>query len=232
MIRAASTALRSLALLTSLIATVVAAGDVRARDTLTIGITQYPASMNPSISTMLVASYVLAATQRTLTIDGLDWKPMCVLCEELPTLENGLAETFPSTDRDGAPSTGVRKTYTLKEGLSWADGTPVTVDDVIFGWEVGKHPEAGVATQKAYQDILEIEKVDDRTFTIVDREIDFKYASMGDFEFFQPISSVRSLKWTRRSTATARSTRPTRRTRVCGMGRIGWPRLRLERRKP
>jgi len=157
-------------------------GGAQARDVLTIGINQYPHSLNPSISSMLVASYVHGATQRTLTTEGLDWKPECVLCVALPTLDNGGAETFPSTTQEGEPTTGVRKTYQLKEGLFWADGTPLTVDDVIFGWEVGRHPESGVAIQKAYKDITDIEVIDDRTFTIVDREIDFRYPSMGDFQ--------------------------------------------------
>ena len=152
------------------------------REVLTIGINQYPANLNPSIGSMLVASYVMGAAHRQITIDGPDWKPQCQTCTGLPTLENGLAETFPSTNRDGDPATGVRNTYTFKNDLFWGDGTPVTTDDVVFAWEVGKHPDSGVSTQTSYQDVLDIIVTDAKTFTIVDREIDFKYPSMGDFQ--------------------------------------------------
>jgi peptide/nickel transport system substrate-binding protein len=161
---------------------IVTASEARAREVLTIGINQYPANLNPSIGSMLVASYVMGMAHRQITIDGPDWKPQCQTCTGLPTIENGLAETFESTNRDGAPSLGVRKTYTLRDDLFWGDGTPVTTDDVVFAWEVGKHPDSGVATQISYQDVIDIEVADTKTFTIVDREIDFKYPSMGDFQ--------------------------------------------------
>lgn len=152
-----------------------------ARDTLTIGVSQYPSTLNPMIDSMLAKSYVLAATQRQLTIDGPDWKPVCQLCVKLPSIEDGDAEPFDSQTEDGEPVTGVRKTYEIRDDAFWGDGTPVTTDDVLFAWEIGKHPESGVATMKAYQDILDIEVHGPKRFTVVDRKLTYKYQSMGDF---------------------------------------------------
>ena len=71
--------------------TLVAAPAV-ARDTITIGITQFPATFHPSINSMLAKSYVLHMALRPLTAFDQDWKLICLLCTTLPTMENGLAE--------------------------------------------------------------------------------------------------------------------------------------------
>lgn len=152
-----------------------------ARDTLTIGVSQYPSTLNPMIDSMLAKSYVLAATQRQLTIEGHDWETVCQLCVKLPSIEDGDAEPFDSQTEEGEPVTGVRKTYEIRADAFWGDGTPVTTDDVLFAWEVGKHPESGVATVKAYQDVLDIEVHGPKRFTMVERKLTYKYRSMGDF---------------------------------------------------
>lgn len=154
---------------------------VAARDTLTIGITQYPATLNPMVDSMLAKSYVLGATQRQLTIEGHDWTPVCQLCVKLPSLEDGDAERFPSQTEAGEPVDGVRKTYTLRDDAFWGDGTPVTTDDVLFAWQVGRHPDTGVANFRGYRDVLDIQVHGPKRFTVVERKLDYRYRSMGDF---------------------------------------------------
>ena len=56
---------------------------------LPIGITQYPSTLHPAIDAMLAKSYVLGLSQRPFVVFDKDWKPACILCEELPTFENG-----------------------------------------------------------------------------------------------------------------------------------------------
>ena len=60
-----------------------------AKDDLVIGITQFPATFNPNIDSMAAKSYVLGMAQRPFTAYDADWKLVCMLCTELPTLENG-----------------------------------------------------------------------------------------------------------------------------------------------
>ena len=153
-----------------------------ARDSLTIGITQYPGTLNPMIDSMLAKTYVHGATQRQITIEGHDWTPICQLCVKLPSLKDGDAERFPSTTEAGDPVDGVRKTYTLRDDAFWADGTPVTTDDVVFAWKVGRHPDTGVANFRAYKDVLDIEVHGPKRFTMVERKLDYRYPSMGDFQ--------------------------------------------------
>ncbi|MEQ8398123.1 peptide ABC transporter substrate-binding protein [Thalassobaculum sp.] len=153
-----------------------------ARDSLTIGITQYPGTLNPMIDSMLAKTYVHGAAQRQITIEGHDWTTICQLCVKLPSLEDGDAERFPSTTEAGDPVDGVRKSYTLRDDAFWADGTPVTTDDVVFAWKVGRHPDTGVANFRAYKDVLDIEVHGPKRFTVVERKLDYRYPSMGDFQ--------------------------------------------------
>lgn len=177
-------ALTSAAIVAALSAGIGLASPVAAapRDTLTIGLTQYPGTLNPMIDSMLAKSYVHGATQRQLTIEGPDWQPMCQLCIKLPSLEDGDAERFPSKTEAGEPVDGVRKTFTLRDDAFWADGTPVTTDDVVFAWEVGRHPDTGVAAFRAYRDVLDIVVHGPKRFTMVERKLDYRYRSAGDFQ--------------------------------------------------
>ncbi|HSR55352.1 MAG TPA: ABC transporter substrate-binding protein, partial [Alphaproteobacteria bacterium] len=149
----------------------------QSRDTLVIGMTQYPATLNPNIESMLAKTYVLAMTRRPFTHHDADWKLVCALCETLPTLENGLAvpETLPNGKQ------GVAVTYTIKEGAKWGDGTPVTTKDVLFTYEVGKHPASGVADGELYRRILKIDVKDERTFTLHLDRLTFDYNAINAF---------------------------------------------------
>ena len=69
-----------------------AAGDARAaREELVIGMTQFPSTFSPVIDSMLAKSYILAMTRRDFVTYDVGWELTCLLCVELPTIENGLA---------------------------------------------------------------------------------------------------------------------------------------------
>jgi len=137
-----------------------------AKSDLVIGITQYPSTFHPNIDSMLAKSYVNGLTRRPITTINAKWETVCMLCETLPTLENGGAELEKTPDGKD----GIAVTYKIINEAQWADGTPITVDDVIFTWEVGKHPKSGVSSTEGYRRILAIDRVDDRTFTLhIDR---------------------------------------------------------------
>jgi len=155
------------------------AGPVLA-ETLRIGMTQFPANFNPNIESMLAREMVLSATRRPVTAHDQDWKAVCFLCVELPTLENGLAkvEELP----DGGK--GMALTYRIQPGATWGDGTPVTSKDAVFTWEVGSHEKAGFSNSELYRRILSVDAVDEKTFTLhVDRmPFDYSYAFTHDFD--------------------------------------------------
>lgn len=147
-----------------------------ARD-LVIGITQFPSNFHPNVDSMAAKSYVLGLTQRPFTTFDQRWELMCMLCTELPTFENGKAveETNPEGGR------GVAMTYTIRDDAAWGDGTPITTRDVIFTWEVGRHPKSGVGNAEMYRRFWKIDVHDERTFTIHDEKLGFNYAAINDF---------------------------------------------------
>ena len=150
----------------------------RAGDELAIGITQFPSTLHPSIDLMAAKSYVLAMTRRPITTFDAQWRLVCMLCTELPSIENGLA--VPLDLPDG--KRGIRVTYTLQPEARWGDGVPVTTEDVLFTYEVGRNPKSGIANSELYRRIIRIEVKDAKTFTLVQDKLDFEYAAINDFE--------------------------------------------------
>ena len=145
--------------------------------TLTIGITQFPSTLHPNIDSMLAKSYLQGMTLRPLTHYDHDWEVVCFLCTEVPSLETGSAvlETTPDGEE------GIAVTYSLHPEATWGDGTPVTTEDVVFTWEVGRHPQSGVSNFELYRRILDITVIDDKTFTLHADRVTFEYGSAADF---------------------------------------------------
>lgn len=148
-----------------------------AREQIVIGIAQFPQPLHPNIESMLAKSFVLGLTGRPFTAYDANWELVCMLCTELPTLQNGLAmiEDLP----DGKK--GVAVTYTIQPGATWGDGTPVTTRDVLFTYEVGKHPESGISNAELYRRILSIDVKDEKTFTMHLDRVEFTYNAINDF---------------------------------------------------
>ena len=147
-----------------------------ARD-LVIGISQFPSNLNPNIDSMAAKSYVLGLTQRPFTTYDQRWELVCMLCTELPTLENGkaVAEEAPGGQQ------GVALTYTIRPNATWGDGTPITTRDVQFTWEVGRHPKSGVGNAEMYRRFWQLDLIDDKTFTVHDEKLGFNYNAINDF---------------------------------------------------
>lgn len=140
------------------------------KDELTIGITQFPATFNPLIDAMLAKSYVLAMTRKPMVTYDKDWQLVCMLCTELPTLENGLAKLV-----DGPNGKGMTVRFTIHPEARWGDGKPVTADDIVFAWEVGKHPKTGVAGAEPFLRIQRIEVHGPKSYTLHVDQVRFNY---------------------------------------------------------
>ncbi|MBI1778722.1 MAG: peptide ABC transporter substrate-binding protein [Proteobacteria bacterium] len=144
---------------------------------LVVGMTQFPPTLNPHIDSMLAKTYILAFAGRPLSAYDDQWKLVCMLCTELPTIENGLAKVEKQADG----TDGVAITYTLNPKATWGDGTPVTTKDVVFTWEVGKHPDTGVANLEQFQNIASIDVKDAKTFTFHKKKLKYSYNVDTDF---------------------------------------------------
>ena len=174
-----------------------------------IGITQFPATLNPNIDAMLAKSYVLAMTRRPVTIYDHDWQLVCMLCTKLPTIENGLA--VPETTSAGGQ--GIAVTYEIHPKATWGDGTPVTSDDAIFTWQVGRHPKSGVTAIDFYKRILSIDRIDDKRYTVHIDRLTFNYSASGSFDLLpahieRPIFERDPGEYRNRTTYDAEPTNP------------------------
>ncbi len=169
---------RSLAIATLAFA-LAAAGPAagQQRDTLTIGMSQYPATLHPLIELMAAKAYVLYMAGRPLTAFDKEWKLVCMVCTELPTIENGRARIV---DIPGGKK-GMELTVALHPKAAWGDGKPVTTRDVIFTWEVGKHAKSGVAEADIFHRMLKIDAKDEKTFTVVFDRVHFLYNDLSMF---------------------------------------------------
>lgn len=148
---------------------------VHAKDTLVIGISQFPASFHPNIESMLAKYYVLNLATRPITAYDADWGNVCLLCTSIPTIENGGAV---ETDL-GDGKKGISVTYTLQPDAYWGDGTPVTTRDVQYSIEIGKHPQSGIIGAEFYRRVLSVEVIDEKTFTLHMDRVDYKYNELG-----------------------------------------------------
>lgn len=155
--------------------TIWSGGALAQKRTLTIGVTQFPSTFHPIIDAMLAKSYILGATLRPVTVYDHEWELACMLCDELPTLENGGAVREKTPDGKD----GIAVTYRIAEGATWGDGTPVTSDDIRFTWEVGKHPESGVSGADVYQRIWKIETPDSKTAVLHTDRVTYTYNAFG-----------------------------------------------------
>jgi peptide/nickel transport system substrate-binding protein len=147
------------------------------REALTIGITQFPSTLNPNTDAMAAKSYVLGLALRPFTAYDADWRLVCLLCTVLPSFENGRA--VPVELAGGKK--GVDLTYTIDPAAKWGDGTPVTTEDVRFTYEVGRHPQSAISNAELYRRITGIDVKDDKTFVLHVSKLTFDYAAINDF---------------------------------------------------
>ena len=77
-----------------------------------------------------------------------------------------LAESIPTVENGGLSEDLKQITWTLKEGVMWSDGTPLTAEDAVFTWEYCTHPEGGCAQSSYFDGVTDVEAVDDRTIRV------------------------------------------------------------------
>ncbi len=130
-----------------------------AKDSLVIGVAQFPGNLHPYIGSQTVQSFVDGFALHRVTTYDPSGKIVCLLCTEVPSLQNGLAKI---EDLPGGVK-GLAVTLKLKPGLHWGDGAPVTARDIAFTWKVGSDPAAGFAATHPWTRATSVDVVDDAT---------------------------------------------------------------------
>jgi peptide/nickel transport system substrate-binding protein len=159
-----------------LAALLLSASQVFAKDTLTIGVSQFPSTLHPDIGPEAIKAYILAFADRSITAYDKDWKNTCLLCTEVPSLANGLARI--ETQANGKP--GMAVTIKLRPGLLWGDGVKLTTRDIAFTARVGADPGSGFAVLRTWGKVARVEIVDDATAILHTTEIDALYDRLPD----------------------------------------------------
>ncbi len=121
---------------------------------VTILVGEDPPSFNGAIGDTGYDSMVMRLVLLGMTGIDPEGRVFPRLAAELPTVENGGVQV-------GAAGT-MTVTWKLRPEVTWADGTPLTADDVVFTYEAITNPSTGTWIQGI--DYLDgVEKVDDHT---------------------------------------------------------------------
>jgi len=116
---------------------------------------QAPSTMNPYLSGGTKEIEAASVTIEPLARYDQDGNMVPWLVDEIPTVANG-----------GVSEDLTQITWVLSEGIMWSDGTPLTAEDVVFTWQYCTDPEGGCASVQKFEDVANVEAVDERTVVV------------------------------------------------------------------
>jgi peptide/nickel transport system substrate-binding protein len=132
-----------------------APGDGVDGGTLIIGDWQEANLFHPFYLSQQTEANIVSATWATLVVFTADYKYAPDLAVDVPTLDNGGVKV----PGDGGDAMTV--TWTLRDGLKWSDGEPLTCDDFKYAWEWVLDPgNTGVVTS-GFEEIEDFECASD-----------------------------------------------------------------------
>ncbi|HZT07955.1 MAG TPA: peptide ABC transporter substrate-binding protein [Chloroflexota bacterium] len=88
---------------------------------------------------------------------------MPVLAQKVPSLQDG--------DWRVLPEGGMEVTWKLKPGLVWHDGTPLTADDFILGYQLNTDPELASSIPGALDSVSSVRGIDSQTLVVTWKSI-------------------------------------------------------------
>lgn len=121
-------------------------GAARAGGTLSFALSTEPSVLNPPVHTLAVESLVMS-----LLFPGL------VRMNAAGNFEPDLAESYRIEDG------GMTYRFTLRAGLRWQDGSPLTASDFLFTYQTYLDPRTRTAYLLGWDRIDRVETPDDRT---------------------------------------------------------------------
>jgi peptide/nickel transport system substrate-binding protein len=103
---------------------------------------------------------------------GMDntWKYQPELAEKIPTLKDG--------DWKLLPGNKMQVTWKIRRGFTWHDGTPVTAQDWIWGWQVNMHSDFPTAGRDVARRVENISAPDPYTLVVRWKER-YAFANLG-----------------------------------------------------
>lgn len=116
---------------------------------------QAPTILNPHLSTGIKDLEAARITLEPLASFNQQGELVPFLAADIPSRENGQVA-----------ADGRSVTWTLKPGLQWSDGEPVTAADVVFTYEFISNPEIGATSAGNYEAVQGVEALDDQTVKV------------------------------------------------------------------
>jgi peptide/nickel transport system substrate-binding protein len=123
---------------------------------------QFLTNFHPLIQVNNTKRQVIAYGLRPITAFDDKGNNVCVLCTELPSIEKGTAKIVDLPDG----KKGMTVQFTLKPGLAWGDGKPVTTKDVEFTLKMARDPKIGFSNYNPWVRATSVDLVNDRTFVL------------------------------------------------------------------
>ena len=151
------------------------AAKAQSHDRLVVGMSSFPASLHPLIGGQASRAYLLGVSRRTVTTLDADGKNLCQLCTEVPSVANGRVKVVDLPDG----GRGMEATFTLRPGLKWGDGTPLTTRDILFGAEVARSTSPPI-------NVTGVVARDERSYTVVLNAIRFDVGELSP----QPLNAA------------------------------------------
>ncbi|WP_017622416.1 ABC transporter substrate-binding protein [Nocardiopsis chromatogenes] len=129
-------------------------------DTLTVAVSQPVDTLNPFLAQLLISTSIHKAV----------YEPLVAYDAETNEPTGAVAESWETSDD------GLTWTFTIRDGMTWSDGEPVTADDPAFTYNaMMEDEEAATANGNAVANFESVTAVDDSTLRI---ELDEPQATM------------------------------------------------------
>jgi peptide/nickel transport system substrate-binding protein len=108
-----------------------------------------------------------------------------VLFQNLMVYDENLDYAPALADSFWVAADGLSASFRIRDGVRWHDGVPVTVDDVIWSFEMSKLDEVAYPERQTLQYVQQAERVDDRTVRFVFNAVHAE--PLADFIFWTPM---------------------------------------------
>lgn len=134
-----------------------------------------PSTLNPMLTGADIAYQLASFTLEYLVQLDDQGRVIPVLCERVPSVENG----------DISPN-GLTVTYHLRRGVKWSDGAPFGASDVIASWRQVMNPLNNVIAREGYDAVDHIDAPNAQTAVV---HLKHPYAALPT-RFFAAIQEV------------------------------------------
>ena len=132
----------------------------RDRTTLRLLYSQVPLTLNPHLATGIQDFEAGRIVYEPLATTNERGELVPILAAAIPTVEDG-----------SVAADGKSVTWQLQPDVQWADGEPLTAEDVVFTFDFVSNPQVGAATAQYYEAVESVEAIDELTVKITFKDV-------------------------------------------------------------